>query len=262
MKLVIIVKEVPDTETKILLQDGKPNLSGAKMVINPYDEYAIEEALQIAERTPESTTTAVMIANSPDSRKTLVNALALGVDDAVLIQDEALVAAGPLECAQVLGAAVNELNPDLILAGRQGVDYDWGLVPIALAETLGVGHVGLVSKLELGDGTFTAVSEGDDGTQTFEGKLPAVITTDKSLNEPRYASLKNIMKAKKKPIAEKDLAALGLDPAAVGASASKVSMLECEYPPQKQAGRIIEGETVEEKVRELLTALRNEAKVI
>ncbi len=262
MKTVVIVKEVPDTETKILLKDGKPDLTGAKMVINPYDEYAIEEALRIAERTPGSTTTAVMLANNADSRKTLVNVLAMGVDDAVLVHDDALTGAGPLECAQVLYAAVKELNPDLILAGRQGVDSDWGLTPIALAELLGVAHVGLAGKLELADGAFTAVAEGDDGTQTFAGKLPAVITADKSLNEPRYPSLKNIMAAKKKPIAEKDLAALGLDPAAVGEGAAKVSLVGCEYPPQKQAGRIIDGETVADKVRELLNALRNEAKVI
>jgi electron transfer flavoprotein beta subunit len=262
VKIVVIVKEVPDTEAKILLKDGKPDIAGAKMVINPYDEYAIEEALRICERTPGSTVTAVMLANNADSRKTLVNVLAMGVDDAVLVQDGAVAGAGPLECAQVLCAAVKELNPDLILAGRQGVDYDWGLTPIALAELLGVAHVGLAGKLELDGGAFKAVAEGDDGTQTFEGKLPAVITADKALNEPRYPSLKNIMAAKKKPIAEKDLAALGLDPAVVSAGANKVSLVGCEYPPQKSAGRVITGETVEDKVRELLNALRNEAKVI
>jgi electron transfer flavoprotein beta subunit len=262
VKIVVIVKEVPDTEAKVLIKDGKPDFAGAKMVINPYDEYAIEEALRVAERAPGSSVVAVMIASSAESRATLVKVLALGVDGAVLIEDSALTGAGPLECAQVLCAAVQELAPDLILAGRQGVDYDWGLTPIALAELLGVAHVGLAGKLELADGVFKAIAEGDDGTQVFEGKLPVVITADKSLNEPRYASLKNIMAAKKKPIVEKNLAALGLDPAVVGAVANKVSVVGCEYPPQKQAGRVIQGETVEDKVRELLSALRNEAKVI
>lgn len=266
MKFVVIVKEVPDTEAQIALKDGLPDLSGANLVINPYDEYAVEEALRQAEASPGSTVTAVMI-GTESSRKNLTNVLALGVDDAVLITDPVLqTVAGfgidGLQAAQILKAAIEPLGPDVILAGRQGVDYDWGLTGIALAELLGIAHVGLVSRLELGDGTFRAESEGDEGKLVTEAALPAVFTVDKGINEPRYANLKGIMAAKKKVIREQTLADLGLDPATAGAAASTVRMERCEFPPQRHGGRIIEGATVQEKVAELVRLLREEAKVI
>jgi len=261
MKIAVIVKEVPDTEARIELRNGIPDLSGTAMVFNPYDEYAIEEALRIAERTPESTVTAVMVGR-PASQEILRKVLALGVNEAVLCADAELAGADPLQVAQVLKALVEPLAPDVILGGRQGVDYDWGYSAIALAELLGWPHCGLVSKLELNGGAFRAESEGDDGTQTTEGSLPAVFTTDKGLNEPRYASLKGIMAAKKKPLTVRPLAELGLDPAVVGGAASAVKLQGCSYPAAKKGGRIIEGETVAEKVAVLVKALREEAKVI
>lgn len=261
MKIVVIVKEVPDTEARIELRDGVPDLSSTAMVINPYDEYAIEEALRIAEREPDSTVTAVMLGRE-QSQEILRKVLALGVSDAVLCPDPALAGADPLQVAQVLKAMVVPLAPDLVLGGRQGVDYDWGLAGIALAELLNWPHVGLVSKLELTSGGFRAESEGDDGKQVTEGSLPAVFTTDKGINEPRYASLKGIMAAKKKPISVKSLADLGLDAGVVGGAASAVKLLSCSFPATKKGGRLIEGETVSEKVAALVKALREEAKVI
>jgi electron transfer flavoprotein beta subunit len=266
MKFVVIVKEVPDTETQIVLRDGVPDLSSAALVINPYDEYAIEEALRQAEKVPGSTTTAVLI-GSESSRKNLTNVLALGIDDAVLISDPVLhSASGPgcdgLQLAQVLKAAIAPLAPDVILAGRQGVDYDWGLTGIALAQLLDIAHVGLVSKLEINGGTFRTESEGDDGTQITEGALPALFTADKGLNEPRYANLKGIMAAKKKTVTEHNLASLGLDAAQLGAANGAVLLMGSEFPPRRQGGRIIEGATVQEQVAKLVDLLRNEAKAI
>jgi len=260
MKIVVIVKEVPDTEARIAIKDGQPDLTGAKMIINPYDEYAVEEAILQADKL-SGTVTVVMIGDE-SSRKNLTNVLALGAADAILIKDPALAGSDPLQIAKVLKAAIEPLGADFILAGRQGVDYDWGLTGIALAELLGWGHVGLISKLEISGRSFKAVADGDDGRQTFEGSLPAVFTTDKGINEPRYASLKGIMAAKKKTVEEKNIADLGLDAAVVGAAAARVSIIGAQLPPQKQAGRIIEGETVEAKVAALVDALRNEAKVI
>jgi electron transfer flavoprotein beta subunit len=266
MKIVVIVKEVPDTEAQITLKDGLPDLGGVSMVLNPYDEYAVEEALRQAEAAPGSTVTAVMI-GSEASRKNLTNVLALGADDAVLISDPALQYAGGfgidgLQAAQLLKAAIAPLAPELILAGRQGVDYDWGLCAIALAQLMGVAHVGLAGKLELSAGSFRAESEGDEGRLITEGALPAVITVDKGINEPRYANLKGIMAAKKKTIAEKSLGDLGLDAAGVGAGASAVRMQSCEFPPKRQGGRVIDGATAQEKAAELVRLLREEAKVI
>ena len=261
MKIVVIVKEVPDTEARITIKDGQPDLSGVKMIINPYDEYAVEEAIQQADKLGDSTVTVVMIGGD-NSKKNLTNVLALGAADAVLIKDEALQGSDPLQLARVLKAAIEPLGAEMILAGRQGVDHDWGLTGIALAELLGWGHVGLITSLELSGGSFKATADGDNGKMTFEGSLPALFTTDKGINEPRYASLKGIMAAKKKPVAEKSLAELGLDAAEVGGAAAAVSFVGAELPPEKQPGRIIEGETVEAKVAALVDALRNEAKVI
>jgi electron transfer flavoprotein beta subunit len=256
MKIVVLVKEVPSTEARIELRDGKPDAAGVQAVINPYDEYAIEEALKLAEANPGSSTTAVM-AGTDASKKNLTNVLALGIDDAILINDTALLAAGPLAVAKALTAAVSPLNADVILAGRQGVDYDWGLTAIAVAQELGIAHVGLVSKLAINGGSFRTESEGDDGTLITEGSLPAVFTTDKGINEPRYASLKGIMAAKKKTVNETNASTLG-----VQTGSASFELVSAEYPPSRQGGKIIEGASVQEKVSKLVEALRNEAKVL
>ncbi|MCB1218134.1 electron transfer flavoprotein subunit beta/FixA family protein [bacterium] len=260
MKIVVIVKEVPDTEARITLKDGQPDLSGVKMIINPYDEYAVEEAIKQAEKLGGSVT-AVMIGDD-NSRKNLTNVLALGAEDAVLVKDPALSGSDPIQLAKVLRAAIEPLGADMVLAGRQGVDCDWGMTGIALAELMGWGHVGLITALEISGSSFKATADGDNGRMTFESSLPAVFTTDKGINEPRYASLKGIMAAKKKPVAEKSIADLGLDASVVGASAAKISFVGGELPPQKQPGRIIDGDSVQAKVAALVDALRNEAKVI
>ncbi|MBN2082376.1 electron transfer flavoprotein subunit beta/FixA family protein [bacterium] len=261
MRIVVIVKEVADTEAVISLKDGLPDLSATAMVNNPYDEYAVEEALQQADKLGDCTVTAVMVGREK-SKENLRKILAMGVGEAVLIDDEALAGADPLQIAQVLKAAIEPLEPAFVLAGRQGVDYDWGLAPLALAELLGWGHVGLIAKLEITGSAFKAETEGDDGLLTFEGSLPAVFTADKSLNEPRYPSLKGIMQAKKKPLETKTLADLGLDAAAVGGAAAGLKLINCNYPPRKEAGRVIAGETAAEKAAALVKALREEAKVI
>jgi len=261
MKIVVIVKEVADTEAVISLKDGQPDLSSTALVANPYDEFAVEEALRQAQQLGDCTVTAVMVGREK-SKENLRKMLAMGVDDAVLVVDEALTGADPLQLAQVLKTAIEPLEPLFVIGGKQGVDYDWGLAGIALAEQLGWGHAGLIAKLEVGDGRWRCESEGDDGTLVIEGALPAVFTADKSLNEPRYPSLKGIMQAKKKPLVEKSLADLGLDSAAVGGAAAGVKLLGCSYPPRKEAGRIIEGETPAQKAAALVKALREEAKVI
>jgi electron transfer flavoprotein beta subunit len=261
MKIVVIVKEVPDTEARIGLKDGRPELSGTAMVLNPYDEYAIEEALRQAEKNPGSSVTLVM-AGTEASKKSIINALAMGVDEAVLIADPALEGSDQLQIARALKAAVAPLSPDFVIGGKQGVDYDYGLGAIALAHELGWPHVGVITKLELSGGAFKAESDSDEGKLVTEGALPAVFTAEKALNEPRYASLKGIMAAKKKPLTVKTLADLALNTADFGAAGAKVQMVGCEYPKTKAAGRMIEGETVQEKVANLVKALREEAKVI
>lgn len=261
MKIAVIVKEVPDTEARILLKDGRPDLSSVNMVVNPYDEYAVEEALRIAEKNPGSTVTAIFV-GSEASRKNIISVLALGVDDAILIDCPETAGADCLQVARILAAVLGELKPDVVLGGKQGVDYDYGLTAIAVAELLGLAHVGIITKLDLADGKFRAESESDDGKFITEGSLPAVFTTEKGLNEPRYASLKGIMAAKKKPLAVKTLADLGLDAAGLSAGAATIEFAGFDYPAQKQAGRMITGETVPEQVAALVAALHSEARVI
>jgi electron transfer flavoprotein beta subunit len=221
----------------------------------------VEEALRLAEQNPGSSTAAVFVGGE-SSRKCITSVLALGVDEAVLIADPVLAGADALQVARALAAALDELKPDVILGGKQGVDYDYGLAAIAVAEILGLAHVGIITKLAIADGKFRAESESDDGKLITEGDLPAVFTTEKGLNEPRYASLKGIMAAKKKPLAVKTLADLCLDAASFGANAAAVEFASFDYPAQKQAGRMITGETVPEQVAALVAALHSEARVI
>lgn len=261
MKIAVIVKEVPDTEAVIPIRDGKPDLSGVKWIVNPYDEYAVEEAVRLAEANPGTATVAVMVGNA-NSRTNLIDVLALGIDEAVLVADPALEGSGPLATAKALAAAVRPLGADVILGGRQGVDYDWGLSGIALAELLGVAHVGVVSKLSFNGGSFKAESEGDEGKLVTEGSLPAVFTTDKGINEPRYKNLKGIMAAKKKTITEHTLSSLGLNASDFGPASSGVEMVGASEPAKRQGGRVIEGESAAEKVANLVKLLREEAKVL
>jgi electron transfer flavoprotein beta subunit len=259
MRIAVIVKEVPDTEARIVIgADGKPDLSGVKWIVNPYDDYAIEEAITQAQA-HGATVTAIMIGND-DSRANLTQVLALGADDAVLIEDQMLSDSDGIKLAKALAAAVRSVQADMVFAGRQGVDYDWGLTGIALAEDLGWAHVGLISKLEVKDKAFRAESEGDAGKLVTEGALPAVFTVDKGINEPRLPSLKGIMAAKKKTISVSSLADLGLTEDDV--DGNKAVLVGAEYPPAKAPGRIIEGASVQEKVAKLVEALRSEAKVI
>jgi electron transfer flavoprotein beta subunit len=259
MRIAVIIKQVPDTEARIALgADGRPDLAGVKFIINPYDEYAIEEAVTQAQ-THSAATLAIMCGDD-SSRTNLTQALALGIDEAILVSDSALDSADGLGIARALAAAVRSFKPDLVLTGRQGVDYDWGLAGIAVAEELGWAHVSIVSKLELSGGNFRAESEGDDGKLITEGALPVVITVDKGINEPRLPSLKGIMAAKKKSIQVNSLSDLGLTAGDVGAAG--VELVGVQHPPAKQPGRIIDGASVQEKVTKLIDVLRNEAKVI
>jgi len=260
MNIVVLAKLVPDTEARLSVGSGSVDLSGVEMVISPFDEYALEEALRIKDTNADVKVTVIM-AGPESARKQIVNLLALGADDAIIV-DDTLDPSNPAAIAKVLAAEVRKLDATLVFAGKQGVDYDWGMAAIALAVELGWPHVGMVKKFEpdFAGGTFKAVSESDEGDLAFAGKLPAVVTADKALNMVRYASLKGIMAAKKKPIAVHKLADAGVDAASLGAA--KVENVSLGYPAARPAGRIITGEEIAEKVRELVKCLREEARAI
>jgi len=263
MNIVVITKQVPDTEARLNVVNEQVQLEGVNMVINPFDEYGLEEALRIKDSHPETKIFVLMV--GPESaRKNLVNCLALGADEAILIADEAATGSDPHAVARILVEEVKKLEPTVIFAGKQGVDYDWGLTAIAVAELLGWPHVALCKKFtpDFTTNTFTAAAESDEGDLVYGGSLPVVVTAEKGLNEPRYASLKGIMAAKKKPFAKKNLAEIGVDPGQTGSATATVEQVRAFPPPEKAPGRIIEGETVEERVAELVRALHEEAKVL
>lgn len=260
MKILVAVKHVPDTEAKIKIAGDGVSLdeAGVKWIISPYDEYAIEEALKIKESNGDGEV--VLVAAGPDAAKTtLRQGLAMGADRAVLVLDQRFDRADGLTRATALAAVAKEEKPDLILCGKQGAGTDEGQTVPMLAEVMDLPHVTAVSKLDLDGGKFTAARDVEGGTEIHEGTLPAVISCEKGINEPRYASLKGIMQAKKKTIDEKSPEDLGIEGGAL--ARGRVVWESMELPPERKQGRLLEGEAAQQ-ARELVAALRQEEKVI
>jgi electron transfer flavoprotein beta subunit len=260
MKIVVCVKQVPDTETRVKIAASGSAISEADVanwIVSPYDEFAIEEALKVKEAKGGEV---VVVTVGPDrAQAALRTGLAMGADSAVHVKDAALEATDTLGTARVLAAAVRTLSPfDLVLCGQQGVGGDNSQVPGMLAELLDLPQVTVAVKIEVGDGKATVEREIEGGRETWETPLPAVVSAQKGLNDPRYASLKGIMAAKKKPIQVLDLAGLGLDAASV---APKVKVTAMELPPARPAVRMIDGDPGTQ-AKELIRLLHEEAKVI
>jgi electron transfer flavoprotein beta subunit len=251
MKILVPIKRVPDPDTKIRLKpDGSGvDLDGVKFAVNPFDAIALEEALRIEERLGEIEIVVVSI-GSEECVEQLRVGLAMGADRALLTK----VTAGldSLAVAKILAAIYQREKPDFILMGKQAIDNDSNQAGQMLAALLGIGQATFVSKLELIENNTKARCgrETDAGIETVTVKLPAVITTDLRLNEPRYVSLPGIMKAKKKPLEEIELSALGV------AAATRTKVLKLEAPPKRKAG--VRVRTVDE----LVDKLKDEAKVI
>ncbi len=264
MNTVVCLKQVPDTESQIkIAPDGRSIVTdNIKWVMNPYDEYAVEEALRLKEKFGGEVT---IIAVGPKRvTESIRTALAMGADRGILVDDPAVAGTDPLSTARVLKVAINDLDYDIILCGKQGVDADYGLVGSSLAELLGIPQISVVVKLEVSaDGSSVrAHREVEGGISVIESPLPVLITAQKGLNEPRYASLPGIMKAKKKPLDVKTLADLGLHPSEVGADAAKIKIVQITPPGQREPGKVVEGETPQEKAANLARLLHEEAKVI
>jgi electron transfer flavoprotein beta subunit len=247
---VVCVKQVPDTETRVKLAADGRNLdpAGVTWVLNPYDEYAAEQALRVREQQGEGEVVAISVGGA-GVQTTLRNVLALGADRAVHLKSE-LAAPDPLAVARALAAEIRGLGPSLVWFGKQAVDDDQAQVGPVVAELLDLPCVTVAATFALEGEKVTVEREIEGGREVVELALPAVITADKGLNEPRYASLKGIMAAKKKPIEEK--------PAELGEPNLEVVALE--LPPARAAGRIV-GQGAE-AVAELVRVLREDAKVI
>ncbi len=264
MNIIVCIKQVPDTESQIkIAPDGKNIVKDdVKWVMNPYDEFGVEEALRIKEKLGGEVT--VVGLGPKRVTESIRTALAMGADKGVLVSDPAAEGSDPIAIAKGLAAVIKNLKYDLIFTGQRGVDEDMGLVGPTLAEYLGIPHLSIIVKVEVGaDGKSVKVHRPVEGqTLVIESSLPAVVTTQKGLNEPRYASLPGIMKAKKKPIDEKNLAALGLNASEFGEGSRKMKILQLTPPPQRTAGKIIQGDSAEAKAAELAKLLHEEAKVI
>jgi electron transfer flavoprotein beta subunit len=253
MKLVVCVEQVPDTETRVRVAASGASISEPdvqKWIVSPYDEFAIEEALRIREAKGGEV---VVLTAGPERAQAVLRAgLALGADSAVHVKDPALDASDPLGIARALAAAIRTLGAvDLVLCGQQGVGGDHSQVPGLLAELLDLPQVTVAVKIEIGDGQATVEREIEGARETWTTSLPAVISAQKGLNEPRLTKVTGIMAAKKKPIRALDLAALGLDAAAI---AARTRVVRLELPPPRAAVRMIEGDP-EAQARELVRAL-------
>ena len=262
MNILVFVKQVPDTETRIQIQNGAVDTTSVKWVANPYDEYAIEEALRIRERLGAGKVTVVSL--GPDRVKEAIKyALSLGADEGIHVKGDGVALDDPLSAATVLAAAATKAGFDLILTGKHAVDQDYGATGAMLAELLDVPHVSVVVGLEIDAAAKSgrAKREVEGGSESVSFELPAVVTAQKGLNEPRYASLKGIMAVKKKVIPEWTLADLGVDAASVAPAGAALRTLEVTLPPPRAAGKMLEGEPAD-TVRELVRLLREEAKVI
>ncbi|MGH7166687.1 MAG: electron transfer flavoprotein subunit beta/FixA family protein [Nitrospiraceae bacterium] len=267
MKIVVCVKQVPATESKLqMTTDGTDvNRSGLSFVINPYDEFAVEEALQIKERlgTGEVTVLSMRPHANQKPEEALRTCLAMGADKAVLLSDQAFDGGDTFTTALVLASALRRLSFDLLLCGKQAVDDDGSAVGIQVAELLDLPHVAVVNKLEINQGARTVLAHRqiEGGIEVVEAPLPALITCQKGLNEPRYPSLPGIMKAKQKPLEVWTRDTLGLPAETIGVAGVKQRVVRLEPPPPRPTGRIIEGDAAT-AVKELVRLLHEEAKVI
>jgi electron transfer flavoprotein beta subunit len=249
MKGLVPVKRVVDYNVKVRVKSDKTGveLANVKMSMNPFDEIAVEEAIRLKEA--GTATEIIAVSMGPQKcQETIRTALAMGADRGILVQTDDEME--PLAVAKVLKAIVEEESPDLVILGKQAIDDDCNQTGQMLAALLGWSQGTFASKLEIADGKAEVTREVDGGLNVLSLAMPTIVTVDLRLNEPRYASLPNIMKAKKKPIDAKTPADYGVD------TALRITTLEVNDPPQREAGVKVES------VEELVDKLKNEAGVI
>ncbi|MCC7217695.1 MAG: electron transfer flavoprotein subunit beta/FixA family protein [Burkholderiales bacterium] len=249
MKILVPIKRVVDYNVKVRVKpDGTGvDTANVKMSMNPFDEIAVEEAVRLKEKGVATEVVAISCGTAA-CQETLRTALALGADRAILVETDAELQ--PLAVAKLLRAVAGDEKPELVIVGKQAIDDDANQTGQMLAALLDWPQAAFASKVEIAGGAATVKREVDGGLETVQMKLPAVVTTDLRLNEPRYATLPNIMKAKKKPLATTTPAALGVDVAP-----RLVTLRVVEPPKRKGGGKVAD-------VKELVAKLRNEAKVI
>lgn len=257
MRIAVLMKQTFDTAAIINLDaGGQIERQGVNLIINPYDEFAIEEALRLKEKHGGEVT--VISAGAPETHDALLQALAMGVDKAILVTDDNLAGSDEYAATLVLARVLGGLEFDLLLAGWRAVDDGSAQVAVRVAELLDLPHVNVVTKIAIEDGKAVATRDIEGGSEVVEVPLPALLTAQKGLNEPRYPTMRGIMQAKKKPFQKLSLADLGLDAPQV---APKVKAISYFLPAPRAACRMVPGEAPE-AARELCRLLRETAKII
>ena len=257
MNIVVIIRQTPDTESKIKLSTelDKIDTTGITWIINPYDEFTIEKALKIKEKIGQGEVI-LLACGSPRTEEAIRQGLAMGADRAVFIKDDSLEYADPYVISKLLASELKKIQFDLVLSGKKVIDFESGQIPIFVAEELGLPHVSFVMKIVDVDHEKKIIvcdRESEGAHEIIELKLPALITCDRGEDIPRYASITGIMKAKKKEIK--------IVPKDESLKEGRTQVVSLELPPSRKDAKIFEGE-VPEKVAGLVKALREEAKVI
>jgi electron transfer flavoprotein beta subunit len=255
MNMIVIMKQTFDTEEKITIDNGQIVKDNVELIINPYDEYAVEEAIKLKEEHGGEVT--VITVGPSEAESALRTALAMGADKAILIENEDQ----PLDeysIAKVLAAAIKDREYDIILGGNMSIDNGASQVGPRLAEELGIPHISAITKLEINGESVRAERDAEGDVEIIDSALPILVTAQQGLNEPRYPSLPGIMKAKKKPLERLDIEDLNLSEDDLQ---PKSKALDHYLPPKKETGRILSGD-LEAQVRELVRILRDEAKVV
>lgn len=255
MKIAVLVKQVPDTETQISgkISGNQINEAGIKWIVSPFDEHALEEAIRIKEKHKAEV---IAISLGPDRvQEVLRTAYALGVDRVAHLKDDSYNVLDVHYAAQVLAAFLKQESPDIIFTGNIAIDSQSSMVPTMIAQILNIPSIINAIKVEINGNKVKITREIEGGTADVETEMPVLITATKKLNEPKYPPLKGILAAKKKTINVVNVSSLGVNP-------PKIEIVSLEPPPPRPPGRIIDGATPEDKAKELVRLLREEAKVI
>ena len=253
MNIAVLIKMVPDTESKLEVNDGSLNDQNFKYMVNPYDEFAVEQAVQFKEAEGGKVTLLSLFSEDNSIDTDLRKMLAIGADEIVVLRQEGYRGDKPLANAKVLSDAIKELDVDLVLCGIQGIDYYQAATGTMVAQMLGMPNISGVTSLEYNSGTLKAKRQIEGGLQTVETSTPAVITCQKDMTKVRFPALKDIMMSKRKPFENKSVDSIDSNDALTS---------ESSLPPARDGGEMIEGEDAEEKINKLIEKLKMEAKVI
>ena len=253
MNIAVLIKMVPDTESKLEVNDGTLSDQNFKYMVNPYDEFAVEQAVQFKEAEGGKVTLLSLFSEDSSIDTDLRKMLAIGADEIVVLRQNGYRGDKPLANAKVLSDAIKELDVDLVLCGIQGIDYYQAATGTMVAQMLGMPNISGATNLEYDSGTLKAKRQIEGGLQTVETPTPAVVTCQKDMNKVRFPALKDIMMSKRKPFENKSVDSI---------DSNDVVTSESSLPPARDGGEIIDGEDVEDKVNKLIEKLKMEAKVI